>query len=590
MLIPLPLTLLAALAVAQTAVAQDDKILVIGIDGLGPRGLGPATTPSLDAVADGSWAAGYRGALAAGSFVGGVIGGPTQQITSSGPGWSSILTGTWVNKHGVSDNSFNGRDFENHPCFLETLEEDDPTRFTASVIQWDPIDTFIVASVEDADSSMDYRSLPAGELAVAVDAASVLSAQDVDVMFVHLDDVDGAGHCCGVSSAAYADQVEETDGHVGMMLDAIKSRPNFLFEDWMIVVVSDHGHTFTGGHGGQSHLERTNVLIVSSKHVSTGYIPGRPSALDVSATVLAHAGLAVPANQEGTPRGAVVIQPDLTDGLVVHLLFEGTLDDASSRGNHATVGGGAPAYGPGLHGSALVLDGQDDWVDLGLPADLSFATDTDFTISLWISADGSQPSGDPAIISNKDWVSGFNDGWGLFMGNDGDDWKVNQAASGSAGRVDTAWIDVHHISSPPARFGHVAATFDRDGDVRVYRDGALLDAEPMQAGDVDAFPIRIGQDGTGTYAHLFEGSLDDLAIWRRALTADEIAILAMGRGFDVLLGCPADLDGSGDVGFSDVLRIIANWGACPGCPEDLSGNGNVDFADILTVLAAWGPC
>ncbi|MCP3902912.1 MAG: hypothetical protein GY715_04680, partial [Planctomycetes bacterium] len=429
--------------------AQREKVLVIGVDGLGPRGLGPAASANLDALADGSWAAGYRGAIAAGSFVGGVVGEPTQQITSSGPGWSSILTGVWVNKHGVSDNSFNGRDFETYPCFFEIVEEDDAARFTASVIQWDPIDTFVIASVDDGDSAMDYRSLPSGELAVALDAANVLATTDGGVLFVHLDDVDGAGHCCGISSAAYQTQVETTDGHVGLMLDAIVARPDFAIEDWLVIIVSDHGHTFNGGHGGQSHLERTSTLIVSSKDVSNGYIPGSPSVVDVSATVLTHLGITVPANQEGTARGAVVINPDFRDALVVHLPFDGTLDDASGRHNNASVGGGTPAYAAGLHGSALALDGLDDWITLGQPADLAFGADTDYTISLWISADDFQPSGDPAIISNKNWASGFNDGWGLFMGGDGDDWKVNQAAAGSGGRVDTAWIDVHHTSGTP---------------------------------------------------------------------------------------------------------------------------------------------
>jgi hypothetical protein len=27
--------------------------------------------------------------------------------------------------------------------------------------------------------------------------------------------------------------------------------------------------------------------------------------------------------------------------------------------------------------------------------------------------------------------------------------------------------------------------------------------------------------------------------------------------------CPADLDGSGDVGFGDILQVIGGWGACP---------------------------
>ncbi|MHC5114728.1 MAG: hypothetical protein ACYTGP_09905 [Planctomycetota bacterium] len=55
--------------------------------------------------------------------------------------------------------------------------------------------------------------------------------------------------------------------------------------------------------------------------------------------------------------------------------------------------------------------------------------------------------------------------------------------------------------------------------------------------------------------------------------------------------CPEDLDGSGAVGFGDVLSIIGAWGPCAGaCPHDLNGNGTVDFADILAVIAAWGPC
>ncbi len=57
--------------------------------------------------------------------------------------------------------------------------------------------------------------------------------------------------------------------------------------------------------------------------------------------------------------------------------------------------------------------------------------------------------------------------------------------------------------------------------------------------------------------------------------------------------CPADIDGSGDVGLSDLNRILIAWGECPPkdeCREDLDGNGAVDFADILILLAAWGPC
>jgi len=53
--------------------------------------------------------------------------------------------------------------------------------------------------------------------------------------------------------------------------------------------------------------------------------------------------------------------------------------------------------------------------------------------------------------------------------------------------------------------------------------------------------------------------------------------------------CPADLDGSGDVGFDDLLAVLAAWGD-EGGPEDLDGDGVVGFGDLLLVLSSWGPC
>ena len=52
-----------------------------------------------------------------------------------------------------------------------------------------------------------------------------------------------------------------------------------------------------------------------------------------------------------------------------------------------------------------------------------------------------------------------------------------------------------------------------------------------------------------------------------------------------------ELDGSGGVGFGDILAMLASWGPCgASCPEDLNGNGQVDFADVLLVISDWGPC
>jgi hypothetical protein len=64
-----------------------------------------------------------------------------------------------------------------------------------------------------------------------------------------------------------------------------------------------------------------------------------------------------------------------------------------------------------------------------------------------------------------------------------------------------------------------------------------------------------------------------------------------GDGIPDECECPADIDGSGAVGFGDLLILLASWGPCPtSCSADLDGDGAVTFTDLLTLLAAWGPC
>ena len=51
--------------------------------------------------------------------------------------------------------------------------------------------------------------------------------------------------------------------------------------------------------------------------------------------------------------------------------------------------------------------------------------------------------------------------------------------------------------------------------------------------------------------------------------------------------CPADLDGNGDVGASDLATLLAAWGTAGG---DLGGDGFTDAADLAALLASWGAC
>jgi hypothetical protein len=73
--------------------------------------------------------------------------------------------------------------------------------------------------------------------------------------------------------------------------------------------------------------------------------------------------------------------------------------------------------------------------------------------------------------------------------------------------------------------------------------------------------------------------------------ADDPGLDADGSG--VLDECEerGDLDGDGEVAFTDLLILLAAWGPCDDppapCPPDLDDDGFVGFADLLVVLAGW---
>lgn len=52
--------------------------------------------------------------------------------------------------------------------------------------------------------------------------------------------------------------------------------------------------------------------------------------------------------------------------------------------------------------------------------------------------------------------------------------------------------------------------------------------------------------------------------------------------------CPADLNGSGSVDFTDLLIVLGAYGS--NADGDVDGDGVTDFTDLLSVLSSFGPC
>jgi hypothetical protein len=276
------------------------------------------------------------------------------------------------------------------------------------------------------------------------------------------------------------------------------------------------------------------------------------------------------------PVSLEVFSGGISDSLVVHLKFENNLNDASGKNNNGTAVG-APTFAPGKIGQAAHIPSGADYVSMGSPADLNFGTDTDFSVSFW--AKVIAWDGDPSFIGNKDWNSGGNQGWVLAADGDGHfQWNL----AGSPGsRKD--------YDGPPNLFSdqnwhNIVVTFTRAGNAVTYVDGAQADSRPMTAdkNNVDTpvdFATNIGQDGTGNYGSVFtDADMDDVGIWRRTLTPQEVAAIhtagLAGKDLSTVTMAPSDL---GSLAF--VLsggNLTLTWTGGPGIR--LQKNANLDSA------------
>ncbi len=110
---------------------------------------------------------------------------------------------------------------------------------------------------------------------------------------------------------------------------------------------------------------------------------------------------------------------------------------------------------------------------------------------------------------------------------------------------------------------------DRDGDVDVTDAAAL-------AMDYDGGWLDCDDDG----GH-------DLV----QIAADPSLDSDQNGQLDVCQNCPADIDGSGDVGTDDLLTVLSEWGPCAsGCDGDIDGDLVVGVDDVLMLVGAWGSC
>lgn len=210
--------------------------------------------------------------------------------------------------------------------------------------------------------------------------------------------------------------------------------------------------------------------------------------------------------------------PTDPSGLVAWYAFDGDLHDALGGPDGSCVSSSScPVVIAGHHGPAIELDGTScvQVVDSGA---LDLPT---LTLSIWLRAE--------ALGPNATQVSKRVDAGGSFY----DSWQLEIPSSPSASESFTykgSAANEEVVSAAGAIelgvWQHVAATFDGTTK-RLYIGGVRVASQPeSQALSYDTHPMLIGCDDNATLVEHFQGALDDLKIFDRALSDAEIADLA----------------------------------------------------------------
>ena len=181
--------------------------------------------------------------------------------------------------------------------------------------------------------------------------------------------------------------------------------------------------------------------------------------------------------------------------------------DGSGGGNTGTLMNGVVRIPSGRFGSALTLDGVDDGVRL--PANSATLTlTTAFTVEAWV-----QPTAPHGGIRQIVQTSGTG-GEGLRL--------TAEGRPRFRGIFPTGAIDLTGPTAVPVgQWTHLAATYD-GSTLAMYADGALVAAEPAAGGLSGSDRTWFGRTRGG--ANPFTGALDEIRIYRRALTAAEVAL------------------------------------------------------------------
>lgn len=502
-------------------------VVILGVDGGGDF-FKNTYTPNMDAIfADGATTYEWRAV----------------SPSISAQNWGSMLHGVLPEFHRLTNQIAGSRPYpadSPYPSVFRVVREAMPRAVLASICNWSAVN---IGIIEDGIGVEKWNETD--DPAVTAHVVEYLKKNDPTLLFVHFDSCDAAGHGNGYGSAQHLAAVTAVDGMIGKIYAVLEQRN--LLDDTLFMVVTDHGGTPGGSHGGDSDAEMIIFFGAAGKTVDWENPIVDGDNRDIAAIAAYALGLEIPeAWTSRVPTGVfwdvsggghktpeipvspnrrhqtedtpplIEVQKLLKDHEVIAYL---PLDNSEvdAFGKLKTTPFGKLYYYDAYYGKGVALD--DGYITL---EDVKVGVGS-FSAAFWVKTNG--VSGDPCFLCNKDWKSGLNDGFVFSL-------RESDIKFNAGGKNKTERMDVVAALPLDYREGwmHVILVVDRERQqVRIYEDFGLEGWGDIPAAlrDVsfDALSLRIGQDGMGTYGDHLAAQLDEFILTADVLSDEDIAAL-----------------------------------------------------------------
>ncbi len=244
------------------------------------------------------------------------------------------------------------------------------------------------------------------------------------------------------------------------------------------------------------------------------------------------------------PAMADTVSTDTETGLIGYYTFDDTLKNAIGEGSAKLHGGagetwgaeakGPETYGEGKNGKGYSFTGDGETKGEGLELDIK--TNEAFTISLWVNTK-QKINFQPIVFTNLDGANfisvatNYNDfaSGALVLYKD---WPHVNTVDGAA-----YWLDKNNSACVSEvtdlstnTWTYVTLTMTKEGVASLYYNAQLLAESQTVAGYYKDMPIFLG---INWWDASFAGTMDDVAVYDRALSAEDVAALYEKNGVPV---------------------------------------------------------